>query len=114
KLPILSTKKMRVGSKVELRVSVQNTGTVDGEEVVQLYLKKLGDDDGPAKTLRAFRRVFIPAGESVEVSFKLGEEELRCWHEASGSMRMHPGAYSLMVGGSSREGDLQKVALVIK
>ena len=46
-------------------VPVSNTGSRDGEEVVQVYLSKVGDEAGPVKTLRAFKRVSVPAGKTV-------------------------------------------------
>ena len=92
-----------------LSVNVTNTGASDGDEVIQVYLKKEGDAEGALKTLRAFKRVNIPAGKTMQVAFKLGEKELEWWDEQSNVVRMTPGDYTLMVGSSSKEIDLQEL-----
>ena len=43
------------------------------DRVVQVYLKKNDDVEGPSKALRAFKRVHIPAGKTVDVEFDLGD-----------------------------------------
>ena len=61
---------------------ITNTGTVGAYEVAQLYSRQLsGDLVRPLCELRAFRKIFIPAGETKEVSFTLSEEQLGYWHE---------------------------------
>lgn len=54
---------IKVGETAKMVIPVTNAGNRDGEEVVQVYLKKQEDAEGPAKTLRAFKRVQIPAGK---------------------------------------------------
>jgi beta-glucosidase len=99
--PQLSAKKIKVGSPVRLIVPVTNTGSVDGEEVVQVYLRKKNDVDGPIKSLRAFERVNIPYEESVNVTFELTKQNLEWWEPNSQSMKVHAGEYELLIGGSS-------------
>ena len=61
---------------------ITNTGSYDAYEVAQLYSRQLsGDLVRPLCELRAFRKIFIPAGETKEVSFTLSEEQLGYWHE---------------------------------
>ena len=74
---------------------------------------KQGDAEGPIKTLRAFRRVHIPAGKSVNVGFELKDKELEWWDEQTNTVRVCPGSYEVMVGGSSKEEDLQRMTIVI-
>jgi len=111
--PQLNKSVITAGETLKLTVPVTNSGSRDGEEVLQLYLRKVGDAGGPLKTLRSFKRVMIPAGGTAEVAFTLGERELEWWNESIQSVAVTPGAYELMVGGSSREKDLQTVALTI-
>ena len=87
----------------KLTFTVTNTGSRDGEEVVQLYLQRPADKNGPQKALRGFRRVAIPAGQSVEVSFDLDAETFNWWDEASNTMRPLAGEYRLLYGGSSAD-----------
>lgn len=90
-----------------LRFSVTNTGDRAGEEVVQLYLQRPDDPDGPVKTLRGFRRLFLPAGESVTVSFPLTSELFEWWDASSNTVRPLPGTYRLLYGGSSEDEKLK-------
>lgn len=84
-----------------LVVPVKNVGKYNGEEVVQIYLRRPEDPEGPRKTLRAFRRVFIPAGETIEVEFTLEEEAFEWWDRKTGTVRSLPGKYELYYGGDS-------------
>lgn len=112
--PVLSKSKINAGESVTLTVPVTNTGQVDGEEVAQVYIRKKNDPDGPVKSLRAFDRVHIAAGETVNIVFDLAADNLEWWDDASGSMKVHAGAYELMIGGSSRDEDLEKLTLLIE
>ena len=101
------------GENARVSVSVTNTGEYDGEEVVQLYLQKPDDSEGPQLTLRSFERVFISKGETVQVEFELTHAQLEWWNEVVQRMTVLPGDYRLLVGGSSRMEDLQAVDLVL-
>ena len=99
----LDKKVFKSGENLNLSVRVTNTGQMDGEEVIQVYLKKLGDKDGPNKTLRAFKRIHIPKGQSVNVSFDLGNKQLEWWDESSNTVKVCAGKYNILVGNSSRD-----------
>jgi beta-glucosidase len=90
-----------------LVVDVKNTGKRDGEEVVQLYIKRPGDADGPIKTLRGFQRVSIPAGASITVSIPLTDETFQWWDTQSNTVRPLKGEYTLFVGNSSDDPKMQ-------
>lgn len=102
----LSKERIKIGESLTLTVPVTNAGTRDGEEVVQVYLRKQGDVDGPNKALRAFKRVAIPAGTTTKIELELKAKDLEWWDEASNTMRMSSGSYDVMVGGSSLTEDL--------
>ncbi len=78
---------------VRLTVPVTNTGTRAADEVVQVYLDEpLGSDPRPLRTLRAFRRVAVPPGATVEVTFELGPDVLaRTTAAHGGAVRVHVG-----------------------
>lgn len=95
-------------------VPVSNTGSRDGEEVVQVYLSKVEDEAGPVKTLRAFKRVFVPAGKTVNVHITLSKKDLEWWNEATHSIQFCPGEYQVWIGGSSDEKALSKYAIQLK
>ncbi|MGO9095879.1 MAG: glycoside hydrolase family 3 C-terminal domain-containing protein [Bryobacteraceae bacterium] len=71
----LSAKRTPRGA--EVRATVKNTSSRDGDEVVQLYIGgELGGENAPVRSLRGFQRIRLRAGESREVSFTLGSEDL--------------------------------------
>ncbi len=103
---LLKKDRIKAGESLTLTVPVTNTGTRDGEEVVQVYLRKHGDADGPNKALRAFRRIDIPAGTTKEITLELKPKDLEWWDESSNTMRVSSGNYDIMVGRSSQTEDL--------
>ena len=91
-------------------IPVTNTGDRDGDEVVQLYVRKPDDTAGPIKTLRGFRRVNVPAGKTVEVTIPLDKETFLWWDEKAQDMVPVRGNYELLYGGSSADAALQCVS----
>lgn len=88
---------------VEVTVRVKNTGSRDGDEVVQLYvIDPLASTVRPRKQLRAFDRVFVKAGETVPVTLKLGPDAFSLV-DASGNTVIERGDFILEVGASSED-----------
>ena len=87
----------------QLVLEVSNIGPVDADEVVQLYVRRPADTEGPRKTLRAYKRVHVPSGQSVEVSLPLTEETFLWWDEARQRMVPQKGEWELLYGGNSRD-----------
>ena len=81
-----------------LTLSVSNKSKRDGEEAVLVYITKVGDIDGPIRTLRAFQRVEVPAGSCKMVSIPLPDSAFEWWDTKSNAMRILPGQYILQVG----------------
>lgn len=102
------------GETLTLTVPVSNVGKYDGDEVVQVYLRRLGDTDGPLRTLRAFCRINIPKGETREVAFKLPYERFEWFDEASNAVRPLPGRYEVLYGGSSDPALLKALEVELK
>ncbi|MCF0176675.1 MAG: glycoside hydrolase family 3 C-terminal domain-containing protein [Bacteroidales bacterium] len=90
-----------------LCVPVTNVGDVDAAEVVQLYVRLPADADGPLKSLRGFKRVDIPAGQTVNVEFVLDDETFLSWSDAAQDMVPVKGEWELMYGGNSE--NLKKI-----
>lgn len=97
----------------KVTVEVANTGKYDGEETVQVYIRRIGDINGPKKTLRGFQRVMLRVGEKKEVSIPMPEENFEMWDEGTNTMRVVKGKYEIMVGNSSRDCDLKKFTVKI-
>lgn len=95
----------------KVKVQVSNTGKMDGTEVVQVYLKRDADVEGPIKALRGFKRVALAAGQSVEVEIPV--EDLRTFNPETCKMEVVPGAHTLFIGSSSSDKDLQKLSITL-
>ena len=98
----------------KVSVTVRNTGKRDGEEVIELYLRKMADTAGPIKSLREFKRIALKAGESRTVQIDFPRNRFEGWDKSTNTMRVVPGRYELMAGGSSRNQDLIRTYLNIK
>lgn len=105
---------IKAGEGMTFSVPVMNTGRRTGEEVVQIYVRRVDDTEGPAKSLKAFKRISLKPGEQQMVKFDLPAETFETFDSKSNAMRIMPGKYELMVGGSSHQGDLQATTIVLK
>lgn len=103
-----------VSDKVSLIVPVTNTSTIDGEEVVQVYLRKDSDSEGPIYSLRGFKRQMIKAGQTVNVEIPMDEVNFRTYQDETGTLSTTPGTYTLYYGSSSRLKDLKTIKVEIK
>ncbi|MEL7109951.1 MAG: fibronectin type III-like domain-contianing protein [Pseudomonadota bacterium] len=87
---------------VEVTVRVENTSSIDGEEVVQLYIRdRVASISRPVRELKAFRKLNIPAGEGADLRFELSAKDLG-FYDAQGQFRIEPGQFEIHVGGSSQ------------
>ena len=101
------------GSRHTVTVPVTNTGSVDGDEVVQVYIKSLDNPGAPIKTLKGFSRVNIPAGKTVNVSIELGDGAFESYDASIDELSVRKGAYRILYGGSSRDEDLKSIDINI-
>lgn len=95
----------------KVKVDITNTGTQEGAEVVQVYLRDPRDTDGPIKTLRAYQRVNLQPGEQRTLTIDLPRERFELWDTATNTMRVRKGKYEIMVGTSSADSDLQRFSV---
>jgi len=98
----------------KVRVTVKNTGHCEGTEVIQVYMRNIADAEGPLKTLRAYQRVTLKAGESKAFDIDFPRERFEGWDVNTNTIRVVPGQYELMVGSSSADKDLQKIKVNVK
>lgn len=90
-------------SSIEVKVTVTNTGSYAGEEVVQLYVRDIsGEVVRPMKELKGFKKIKLAVGESQEVTFTITEEQLR-YHHSDLSFSSDKGQFALFVGSNSRD-----------
>ena len=109
-----SDNKIESGESIKLSVPVSNTGKRDGTEIIQVYVRKANDSDGPLKTLRAFRRVDVTAGKTVEATIDLPWTSFEFFDRASGKMAVVPGEYEVWYGNSSDTKDLKMVNITVQ
>jgi beta-glucosidase len=106
--------KTELTEKDELKVSVEvmNTGSKDGSEVVQLYIRDLvGSITRPVKELKAFEKVMLKAGEKKTITFTLTTKDLS-FYKGDLSFGYEPGRFHVFVGGNSR--DVKQAEFVVK
>ena len=112
--PVLSSNTVRNGSTVRVRVNVLNGGKVDGNEAVQVYVKRLNDPNAPVKALKGLKMVNLKAGEMKTVDIDLPASSFEYYDSASDGLVCKSGSYQILVGGSSADKDLQSVNLTIQ
>jgi len=98
------SKVIRDGEIVNISLTITNTGDYDSDEVVQLYVGfPESRVERPAKALKGFDRIHIPAGESREVMIPLQADELRYWNSEKHAFVLEKGTVNLMIGASSAD-----------
>ena len=95
----------------KLSIPVSNTGQKNGTEIVQLYIRDLADADGPLKSLRAFQRIDVKAGQTATATLELTPKSFEFWDAATNTMRTKPGQYEILYGSSSMDKDLKKLTV---
>ena len=109
----ISSNKISKGGKVELTIPVSNTGKRAGTEIIQVYVRKANDTDGPLKTLRGFQRVEMAAGKSGKAVFNMPSASFEFFDRTSGKMTITPGEYEIWYGNSSDIKDLKMTKITI-
>ncbi len=110
----LSKKRIHANESVNLDLWIKNTGERDGEEVIQVYIRKLKDKEGPLKTLRAFKRVHVKSGEKKQISIHLPNDSFEFFDPEFNVMRVMTGEYEVLYGTSSEGKDLKKIKVRIQ
>lgn len=107
----LSAPTLTQNGSVTAVVTVTNTGKRDGAEVVQLYIRDVvGSITRPVRELKGFQKVFLRAGESKTVSFRITPDLLR-FYDYDLNHVAEPGDFDLFVGDSSRATKTARVTL---
>ena len=97
-----------------LRIPVKNVSKIDGDEVVQVYIKKADDVDGPIMSLRGFKRVPVKAGKKAVVEIPMSAENIDLFNPETGKMEAAPGKYIVYYGGTSDITKLRKLKITIR
>jgi len=98
-----SSPTVREGVTVNVTFDVTNTGTREGDEVVQLYTHQLVTSVTTyEKNLRGFERIHLNPGETKTVSFTLGRDDLGLWNRLMHFV-VEPGKFKVMIGSGSED-----------
>lgn len=110
----LSSAVINKTDKVIVSCNVTNEGSMDGDEIVQLYIRdEVSSVTRPIKELKKFRRVNLHAGETKKVEMELSPKDFE-FLDLNMKPIIEPGDFSIMVGGSSMDKDLKIIKLKIK
>jgi len=99
---------------VKVYAELRNTGEMQGDEVVQLYIRdELSTVTRPVKELKDFKRVTLKPGETKTVEFLITPDKLKFW-DIHMNYVVEPGEFTLLVGSSSADADLQELTLQVE
>lgn len=99
----LSSASMRNKGSIEVKALVTNTGDMDADEIVQLYVRdRVGSITRPIKELKGFQRIHLKTGEQKEVVFKLTGKDLEFFNGKENVIE--PGIFDVWIGPNSEEG----------
>jgi beta-glucosidase len=99
----LSSTVMKRNGKLMASIDVKNESNVDGEEIVQLYIRDMvADISRPIKELKAFEKVLIKAGEIKTITFTITEKDLKYWNQ-NVKYKADEGDFKIMIGSNAKE-----------
>jgi beta-glucosidase len=109
----MSKTEIKNNESVELTIPVSNNGKRDGTEIIQVYVHKVNDIDGPLKTLKGFQRVSVASGKTVQALITLPSSSFGFFDERIGKMAVNEGEYEILYGNSSSANDLKTTKIII-
>ena len=110
--PRIDRTTMTANGAVKVSVDVTNTGSCDGDEIVQLYIRDLvASVSRPVEELKDFNRIHLAKGETKTVTFTITADKLK-FYNSNLQLVCEPGEFEVMVGPNSR--DVQKVKFTLE
>lgn len=107
----LSSPTMTAGSKITATATVTNTGSRDGDEIVQFYIRdRFASIVRPVKELKGFQRIHLAKGESKTVTFDIDAATLS-YYDNEGKAVLEPGDFDIMIGTNSANVQSAKLTL---
>ena len=100
----IDKKKMTADETITVKVRVKNTGSREGKEIVQLYIKdKKSSLPRPEKELKGFEKVSLLAGEEKEITFKVDKQALSFYDDRKGAWVAEAGEFEVLIGASASD-----------
>ncbi len=108
-----NAEQMKRDGEITVSVDVRNTGSLAGEEVVQMYVAHVNSRvERPIEELKGFKRIALQPGETKTVSLPLKASILGYWNSAKGAFEVEPDQVNVKIGSSSADIKLQQVVSV--
>ncbi len=95
----INHRKVKIGQNIKVSVDVTNTGKIEGDEVVQLYLKHFSSSVIPKYELKNFRRIHFKPDQTKHIVFVLSSKQMTIVNN-KGKRILEPGKFKIMIGGS--------------
>ena len=112
--PVLSKNRIKKDESITLSFDVTNAGEMNGTEIVQVYIRdEYASVTRPVKELKGFQRVSLKAGETKNIEFAITPDDLK-FYTSRKVWEVEPGDFTIMVGSSSADEDLQKLTLTVE
>lgn len=109
----LSKTEIEAKESVQISIPVTNTGKRNGTEIVQVYIKKVNDTDGPIKTLKGFERLTLASGKTAQAVIDLPYSSFEFYDRSQNKMAVVPGEYEIYYGNSSDAKNLKTTKIKI-
>lgn len=106
-------KNYKTNDTLTISIKVKNTGSMNGDEVVQGYIQYPTVDRMPYKELKFFKRVSVNSGDEQTVYVKIPVKELQKWDLSTHKWNVYPGNYKLTLGSNSQDSKID-LAFVVK
>lgn len=110
----LSKTSLKSNESTDLNFSIENVSKRNGTEIVQVYVRKVKDTDGPLKTLKAFKRIDLKAGEKQKVTISLPASSFEFYDSVTGGMKVAQGEYEVYYGNSSDAKALKMIKVFVQ
>lgn len=110
----INATKIKNNESVMLTIPVSNAGKRDGTEIVQVYVRKVNDIEGPLKTLKGFKRVEVEKGKTQQITIDLPPSSFEFYDWSQREMAVTTGEYEVFYGNSSDSKDLKLIKITIQ
>ncbi|MBC7422722.1 MAG: fibronectin type III-like domain-contianing protein, partial [Ferruginibacter sp.] len=101
-----------LADKIDFSLAINNTGKMDGDEVVQAYIEYPQSEGMPLKELKAFKKIHIKKGTASTVALSIPVSDLQKWDIATNNWKLYKGNYTICIGKNASEYLLKKTFTV--
>ncbi|WP_139059076.1 beta-glucosidase family protein [Polaribacter reichenbachii] len=99
---VLEKNYINIGDSINFKIDLENTGAVDGKEIVQIYVRDVESSvKRPIKELKDFKKVQLTAGKKQTLYFTLKNRDFAFWDAVTEDWKVEPGSFEILVGTAS-------------